>query len=385
VLRQPIRNLLEAGVPIISVNSGYNTFATLPTLAHVGMDDFVAGREAGQAAVIFGAVRAMCIYPSFVNAAYLLRCSGFRAGMQQQLNATSSPWFTESPSVVLDMLADFDPAAAAGSDSVNLAVLQLLADHPDINFIMLTAGRNFDSLPPLLLRTGRWNSSATDPTAFVSNSAHPLPYGGVNPPSFPYSANNPLQPLLFATFDSVTALSPLLNLGLLTFAIVQQERLQGWLPLMLLAVKVLTGASFSPDGAELLPSGPSIITQTNISTLLCSNKVLCDPPVAVHPEDFFLHARRSPLARLRSLVTIGTASLDNCPVPRYSGDGHCDAINNGTYVRVVPRMCLNRLVNRVHEPHAYFESLVLLLCSQGLLGRWRLLPVHMCFFYFGVR
>jgi ABC-type sugar transport system substrate-binding protein len=315
VLTEPVRRLVTGGIPVLSANTGDETFVTMGTLAHVSMPEYEAGYEAGVQAVAYGAVRGMCLQTSRVNGALTRRCAGFQAGMLFALNAIRSPWMPSAvvdydsitTAVVADLLAD-DPAG------VSLILSTLLAK-PDINFILTMAGTMLSYLATILESTGRFNSSTTDPTAFQNQPGRePLRVAAVNPPPFPY-ASSPLQPLLLGTFDCGPVAVSMINAHLLTFCVDQQESMQGFLPTFLLGVRVLTGHMINPASPILYPTGPNIINAGNIADIECAHRQLCD--------DELVHAPIHGSSEMDE-----DADLDRCPVPSYATDGWCDEMNN---------------------------------------------------------
>jgi simple sugar transport system substrate-binding protein len=69
---------VDAGIPVISMNSGSDVFADLGVLAHVGQTEFEAGLIAGQRFADEGVTNAICINQEVGNVALDLRCEGFQ-------------------------------------------------------------------------------------------------------------------------------------------------------------------------------------------------------------------------------------------------------------------------------------------------------------------
>ena len=76
-----IRAAVEAGIPVISMNSGSDVFADLGVLVHVGQTEYEAGLIAGQELGAMGVSNALCINQEVGNAALDSRCNGFRDGL----------------------------------------------------------------------------------------------------------------------------------------------------------------------------------------------------------------------------------------------------------------------------------------------------------------
>jgi simple sugar transport system substrate-binding protein len=79
-LAAPIRAAVEAGIPVISINSGFDVGPKLGALLHVGQSEYEAGRGAGQAMRELGGKKALCLNHEPGNVALDLRCKGFIDG-----------------------------------------------------------------------------------------------------------------------------------------------------------------------------------------------------------------------------------------------------------------------------------------------------------------
>src|SRR2546430_888527 len=76
-----IKKAVTAGIPVISVNSGSDTFKSLGVLAHIGQTEEVAGQLAGAKMKDAGVTKAICVNQEVGNAALDLRCKGFNEGL----------------------------------------------------------------------------------------------------------------------------------------------------------------------------------------------------------------------------------------------------------------------------------------------------------------
>ncbi|MDQ3216875.1 MAG: sugar ABC transporter substrate-binding protein, partial [Actinomycetota bacterium] len=83
-LRTSIQSAVDAGIPVISMNSGSDDFADLGVLVHVGQTEFEAGLIAGQRFAEEGVQTAICINQEVGNVALDQRCEGFFEGLGQQ-------------------------------------------------------------------------------------------------------------------------------------------------------------------------------------------------------------------------------------------------------------------------------------------------------------
>ncbi|HEV2950900.1 MAG TPA: substrate-binding domain-containing protein, partial [Actinomycetota bacterium] len=75
---------VDAGIPVITMNSGSDTFADLGVLVHVGQTEFEAGLIAGERFAEEGVQNPICLNQEVGNAALDLRCEGFFEGLGVQ-------------------------------------------------------------------------------------------------------------------------------------------------------------------------------------------------------------------------------------------------------------------------------------------------------------
>jgi simple sugar transport system substrate-binding protein len=76
----PIRAARDAGIPVVSINSGFDVSRSLGALLHVGQGEYEAGRVAGEAMRARGGTQALCLNHELGNVALDLRCKGFIDG-----------------------------------------------------------------------------------------------------------------------------------------------------------------------------------------------------------------------------------------------------------------------------------------------------------------
>jgi simple sugar transport system substrate-binding protein len=69
-----------AGIPIITLNSGASDFKSLGAITHVGQDEVVAGRGAGQRFKQSGVKKVLCIIHEQNNIGLQQRCQGVKEG-----------------------------------------------------------------------------------------------------------------------------------------------------------------------------------------------------------------------------------------------------------------------------------------------------------------
>jgi len=76
-----IQKAVAAGIPVISANSGSDAYASLGVLTHVGQDETIAGKKAGELMKAAGVTNALCINQEVGNAGLDARCKGFTDGL----------------------------------------------------------------------------------------------------------------------------------------------------------------------------------------------------------------------------------------------------------------------------------------------------------------
>lgn len=193
---------VDAGIPVISMNSGSDVFANFGVLVHVGQTEYEAGLLAGQRMAEAGVTDALCINQEVGNAALDLRCQGFEDGLGGSVE------------VIPVDLADPTGAQAtvAGAISANTGVNGILALGPT------------GALPTL---------------AAVQEA-------GID--------------VQLATFDMAPEVLQAILDGDMLFAIDQAQYLQGYLPIVLLTQFLETGAIPLGSVDRVILTGPQIVT-----------------------------------------------------------------------------------------------------------------------------
>jgi simple sugar transport system substrate-binding protein len=200
-----IRAAVDAGIPVISMNSGSDVFADLGVLVHVGQTEFEAGLIAGQRFADEGVKNAICINQEVGNVALDLRCQGFEKGLGEKV-----------PVIPVDLA---DPTGAQET------VAGVLQEQSDLDGI-LTLG-----------------PTGAEPTLAALDQAGLL--GKVK----------------FATFDLSPEVLEAIDKGDMLFAIDQAQYLQGYLPIVLLTKYLETGALPLGSVDRVILTGPQIVTQ----------------------------------------------------------------------------------------------------------------------------
>ena len=201
-LEAPIRRAVEAGVPVVSINSGSDLSRRIGTLAHVGQPEEVAGFQAGRRLVAAGAKNALCVNQEIGNVGLDRRCAGFARALRE----------TDGVSRVLAVdTKDVDAtrrrlAAASGREGID-AVLTL-------------------------------NNTGAEIAAEV------VP-----------------RRVVLGTFDFSPGVLQGIRSGRIKFAVDQQPYLQGYLQIVFLAERARYG--LFPAQGRVVPTGPNFITREN--------------------------------------------------------------------------------------------------------------------------
>jgi simple sugar transport system substrate-binding protein len=200
-LSPSIKKAVAAGIPVISMNSGSDVAKSLGVLLHVGQNEFDAGKAAGEKLKSMGGKNALCVNQEVGNVALDLRCKGFAEG------------FTGKVTVL--------PVSNEPTE-VRAKVKAALAANADVDTIMALGA-----------------STAGEPSLAAVKDAGKG--GKVN----------------VATFDLSSGFLKAVAAGEAAFGIDQQQFLQGYLPVVLLANYAKYGLIPAGD----IPSGPNLITK----------------------------------------------------------------------------------------------------------------------------
>ena len=167
-LAGPIRAAVDAGIPVISINSGFDVSKSMGALLHVGQSEYEAGRVAGEAMRDREAKKALCLNHELGNVALDLRCKGFIdgfGGSVEVLAVESGP--EETGAAVSERLA-----ADTEIDAI-LALNASMAGEPAVAAAEALADRvvhvaTFDITEPMLNAVADGNASfAIDQQPFL--------------------------------------------------------------------------------------------------------------------------------------------------------------------------------------------------------------------------
>jgi simple sugar transport system substrate-binding protein len=207
-LGDAIQGAIDAGIPVLSINSGSEAFQELGLLTHIGQTEFEAGVGAGQRMAEEGVTNTICVNQEVGNVALDLRCEGFAEGLGG----------IPSEVVAVDLT---DQTASQAS------IEAALSADPSIDGV-LTLGPT-GALPAL--------------GALEGNEAVQL-----------------------ATFDLSPEVLTAIDEGRMLFAIDQQQFLQGYLGVEVMTLFVQYG--LLPGGGEVIRTGPGFVTQETAAQVI---------------------------------------------------------------------------------------------------------------------
>ena len=207
-LSDAIQAAHDAGIPILSINSGSDAFAELGLLTHIGQTEFEAGVGAGERMAEAGVTNTICVNQEVGNVALDLRCEGFAEGLGD----------IPSEVVAVDLT---DPTGAQA------AIEAALSEDDTIDGI-LTLG----------------------PT-------------GAAPALLALEGNDAVQ---LATFDLSPEVLTAIDEGTMLFAIDQQQYLQGYLGVQVMTLFVQYG--LLPGGGDVIRTGPGFVTSDTAAQVI---------------------------------------------------------------------------------------------------------------------
>jgi simple sugar transport system substrate-binding protein len=207
-IKGAVQQAVDAGIPVITLNSGAEESADLGAITHVGQTETIAGEGAGAKLKEAGATKMLCIIHEQGNVGLNQRCEGAKTGFGgdvENLQVAGTADVSTSLTAIQSKLE---------SDSSVDAVLAL---NPDIAMAARDAAQGA-------------NSEAT-----------------------------------VATFDLSGDVVKAIKDGSILFAVDQQQYLQGYLPIVFLALNK-TNANTVGGGQPVL-TGPGYVEKDNADTV----------------------------------------------------------------------------------------------------------------------
>ena len=207
VLSGPVRNAVDKGIPVITINSGTpEQSEKLGALMHVGQPEYAAGFGAGKRAKAKGVKKFLCVNHYITNPASVERCKGY-------------------------------------ADALGV----------DVGSQMIDSGQDPSEIKNRVIAYLRSNSGTNGILTLGPTSAHPT-----------LAALNEIGragDIHFGTFDLSGEIAKAIKAGTIAFAIDQQPYLQGYLPVVILTNLARYGGL--PSGN--INSGPGFVVKNNIA------------------------------------------------------------------------------------------------------------------------
>jgi simple sugar transport system substrate-binding protein len=198
----------EAGIPIITVNSGSEHLADIGAITHIGQDEFIAGNGAGARLAEAGATNVICINQEVGNAGLDARCAGAEEAI------------TEAGGTMEVVQVDLNDAAGAQS-----TIASTLQADSSINGVL-----------------------ALGPT-------------GALPAMAALDEIGKTGEIQLATFDLNADVIDAIVAGNMAFAVDQQQYLQGYLPIVFLSL--YASNLNTVGGGQPVLTGPGFVTADN--------------------------------------------------------------------------------------------------------------------------
>jgi simple sugar transport system substrate-binding protein len=207
-LKEPLKKAADAGIPIITLNSGQSESADLGAITHVGQDETIAGEAAGSRLAEGGAQKLLCVIHEQGNIGLNQRCDGAKQGFGGEVENLQVKGVEDISTTLTEIQSKLE-----SDDSID-AVLTL---NPDI----AVAGRD---------------------AVQGSGSEAKL-----------------------ATFDLSGDVVTAIEDGEIEFAVDQQQYLQGYLPVVFL--KLFNDNANTVGGGQPVLTGPGFVDKGNASTV----------------------------------------------------------------------------------------------------------------------
>lgn len=207
-IKAALRAAEQAGIPVVTLNSGGDQSAALGALAHVGQSDLIAGEQAGKRLSDSGARTLLCVNGEPGNVGQVQRCQGAAQGFAGQTQ-------------IVDVTGVSDVAT-----TLNEIESKLRAD-PQIDAVL--------TLNPDIAIAAR--------DAIKDAGSHAS----------------------VATFDLSTDVLAAIKQHQIAFAVDQQPYAQGYLPIVLLRL-YRTDKTVVGGGSPVL-TGPSFVDAANVASI----------------------------------------------------------------------------------------------------------------------
>jgi simple sugar transport system substrate-binding protein len=207
-IKGELQKAKQAGIPIITLNSGADVYQQLGAITHVGQDETIAGRAAGQRIKQLGGKKVLCIIHEQGNIGLNQRCDGAKQGFGGTVD-------------------NLQVKGTADLSTTQTEIKSKLQADKSYNFVL--------ALNPDIATTAATAIKAANSQAKL------------------------------ATFDLSGDVVKAIQAGTIQFAVDQQQYLQGYLPVVFLTL-YKTNANTVGGGQPVL-TGPGFVDKTNASTV----------------------------------------------------------------------------------------------------------------------
>lgn len=119
-----------AGIPIITVNSGSDVYQEIGAITHIGQDEFIAGQAAGARLAEAGATHVLCVIHEVGNSGLDARCNGAKESIEAaggtletvQVDLNDAAGVQGTISATLQANSDIDAVLALGPTATSPAL-----------------------------------------------------------------------------------------------------------------------------------------------------------------------------------------------------------------------------------------------------------------------
>ena len=148
-LGKSVKAAIAAGIPVVSMNSGSDDYASLGISAHVGQTEFEAGVGGGQKMKAAGGKKALCVNHEVGNVALDRRCAGFKKGFGGSVDilGTSNDPTEIQKAVAAKLGGGYDTILTLGAGLSGEAALKALESAGKVGSVRLGT---FDMSPNML-------------------------------------------------------------------------------------------------------------------------------------------------------------------------------------------------------------------------------------------
>jgi simple sugar transport system substrate-binding protein len=207
-IRDPVKSAVDAGIPVITINSGAEESADMGAITHVGQTETIAGEGAGAQLKEAGATKIICIIHEQGNVGLNQRCEGAKKGFGGEVENLQVAGISDISTTLTEIQSKLE------SDT---SIDGVLALNPDIAV------------------------AARDAVAGAGSEA------------------------TLGTFDLSGDVIQAIEDGEIAFAVDQQQYLQGYLPVVFLTLNK-TNLNTVGGGLPVL-TGPGFVTKDNAAEI----------------------------------------------------------------------------------------------------------------------